>query len=77
VRARAHRVPGRQSHGAALRRGAHSSVTRSLHEFTKFVTTARDKSFWYMFEPLLISKGLYDSLTPEQQKYLASWDLGT
>jgi len=48
-----------------------SLISFRLHEFTKFVTTARDKSFWYMFEPLLISKGLYDSLTPEQQKIVS------
>jgi TRAP-type C4-dicarboxylate transport system substrate-binding protein len=48
-----------------------SLISFRLHEFTKFVTTARDKSFWYMFEPLLISKSLYDSLTPEQQKIVS------
>jgi TRAP-type C4-dicarboxylate transport system substrate-binding protein len=39
-----------------------------LYEIAKHVTTARNKTFWYMFEPLLMSKATYDSLTPEQQK---------
>jgi TRAP-type C4-dicarboxylate transport system substrate-binding protein len=32
------------------------------------VTTAQNKTFWFMFEPLLMAKSTYDSLTPEQQK---------
>jgi len=48
-----------------------SLISFRLQEFSKFVTTARNKSFWFMFEPLLISKGLYDSLTPEQQKIIS------
>jgi TRAP-type C4-dicarboxylate transport system substrate-binding protein len=39
-----------------------------LQEVAKNVTTARDHTFWYMFEPLLMSKATYDKLTPEQQK---------
>ncbi len=45
-----------------------SLISYRLYEFTKNVTTARNKSFWYMLEPLVISKSLFDSLTPEQQK---------
>jgi len=48
-----------------------SLISFRLYEFTKFVTTARQRSFWFMFEPLLISKSLYDSLTPEQQKIVS------
>ncbi|WP_234085883.1 TRAP transporter substrate-binding protein DctP [Azonexus sp. R2A61] len=48
-----------------------SLISFRLHEFAKSVTTARNKSFWFMFEPLLISKSLYDSLTPEQQKIIS------
>lgn len=48
-----------------------SLISFRLQEFTKFATSARNKSFWFMFEPLLISKGLYDSLTPEQQKIIS------
>ena len=45
-----------------------SLVSYRLYEVGKHVTTARDKTFWYMFEPLLMSKATYDALTPEQQK---------
>ncbi|ALC15193.1 TRAP-type C4-dicarboxylate transport system, periplasmic component [Desulfuromonas soudanensis] len=45
-----------------------SLVSFRLYEQAKHVTTARDKSFWYMFEPLLISTATFNSLTPEQQK---------
>lgn len=45
-----------------------SLISYRLHETAKAVTTARDKSFWFMFEPLLISKATWDSLTPAQQK---------
>lgn len=45
-----------------------SLVSFRLYEQAKHVTTARDKTFWFMFEPLLISKATFDGLTPEQQK---------
>lgn len=45
-----------------------SLVSFRLYEMAKHVTTARDKTFWFMYEPLLMSKSTYDSLTPAQQK---------
>ncbi|HUW00274.1 MAG TPA: TRAP transporter substrate-binding protein DctP [Gallionella sp.] len=45
-----------------------SLISYRLYEVSKSVTTANDKTFWFMFEPMLISKITYDSLTPEQQK---------
>ncbi len=45
-----------------------SLISYRLYEVAKTVTTARDKSFWFMFEPLLISKASWDTLTPAQQK---------
>jgi TRAP-type C4-dicarboxylate transport system substrate-binding protein len=53
-----------------------SLISYRLYEFTKHVTTARKKSFWYMLEPLLISKSLFDSLTPEQQKIIMEVSAG-
>lgn len=52
-----------------------SLISFRLHEFTKNVTTARNRTFWFMFEPLLIAKSTYDTLTPEQQKIVM--DVGT
>jgi TRAP-type C4-dicarboxylate transport system substrate-binding protein len=45
-----------------------SLISFRLHEHAKHVTTARDKTFWFMFEPILMSKASFDKLTPEQQK---------
>jgi len=45
-----------------------SLISYRLFEVGKAVTTGRNKTFWYMFEPLVISKAAYDGLTPEQQK---------
>jgi TRAP-type C4-dicarboxylate transport system substrate-binding protein len=45
-----------------------SLISFRLYELAKDVTTAREHTFWYMFEPLLMSKAAYNSLTPAQQK---------
>lgn len=45
-----------------------SLISYRLNEVSKTVTTARGKSFWFMFEPLLISMDAWKRLTPEQQK---------
>jgi TRAP-type C4-dicarboxylate transport system substrate-binding protein len=45
-----------------------SLMSFRLNELAKHVTTARNKTFWFMFEPLLMSKATYDALTPAQQK---------
>jgi TRAP-type transport system periplasmic protein len=45
-----------------------SLISYRLNENAKAVTTARDKSFWFMFEPLLISKTAWGTLTPQQQQ---------
>jgi TRAP-type C4-dicarboxylate transport system substrate-binding protein len=45
-----------------------SLISYRLYEVAKTVTTARNKSFWFMFEPLLISKTAWDALTTAQQK---------
>ncbi len=44
-----------------------SLISFRLQEIAKNVTSARTGSFWFMFEPLLMSKIVFDSLTPEQQ----------
>ncbi len=52
----------------ALWTSSASLMSFRLQEVAKFVTTAEDHTFWYMFEPLLMSKATYDKLSPEQQK---------
>ncbi len=45
-----------------------SLISFRLYETGKHLTSARKNTFWYMFEPLVISKSAFDSLTPDQQK---------
>jgi TRAP-type C4-dicarboxylate transport system substrate-binding protein len=45
-----------------------SLISFRLHETSNFLTAGRKHSFWYMFEPLLMSKKTFDALTPAQQK---------
>lgn len=45
-----------------------SLLSFRLFEHAKSVTTARNKTFWFMFQPLMIGKTAFNSLTPEQQK---------
>ncbi len=52
----------------ALWTSSASLMSFRLQEVAKYVTTARDHTFWYMFEPMLMSKATYDKLTPDQQK---------
>lgn len=45
-----------------------SLLSFRLYEVSKFVTSARKNTFWFMFEPLLMSSATYNKLTPAQQK---------
>jgi TRAP-type C4-dicarboxylate transport system substrate-binding protein len=45
-----------------------SLISFRLYEQSKFVTSARDRTIWFMFEPLLIAKDTWSRLTPAQQK---------
>ncbi len=45
-------------------------ISYRLFETSKSFTTGRDHSFWYMFEPLLISNDVFKKLTPEQQQVM-------
>src|SRR5438445_8276828 len=44
-----------------------SLISFRLEEVPKGLTTGRGKSYWYMLEPLIISKQIFDSLTKKQQ----------
>jgi TRAP-type transport system periplasmic protein len=68
-------VPSNEIYPAMQTGSLDSAVTSStslisfrLEEVSKSLTTGRGKSFWYMLEPLLMSKASFDSLTPAQQK---------
>ena len=45
-----------------------SLISFKLDETAKAVTTARQGSIWFMCAPLLMSKAVFDSLAPDQQK---------
>ena len=51
-----------------------SLISFRLEELAKAVTTARKGSIWFMCEPLLMSKEVFDSLTPPEQKAIT--DIG-
>ncbi len=45
-----------------------SLMSLRLEDLAKALTTARGGSIWFMCEPLLMSKGVFELLTPAQQK---------
>ena len=45
-----------------------SLISYRLYEQSKYVTSARNRTIWFMFEPLLISKDTWNNLSPAQQK---------
>ncbi|MCW3474272.1 TRAP transporter substrate-binding protein DctP [Limobrevibacterium gyesilva] len=52
-----------------------SLISFRLQEIAKNVTGGRHGSFWFMLEPLLMSKSIHDGLTPDQQKAIS--EVGT
>jgi len=44
-----------------------SLISFRLEEVSKSLTSGREKAYWYMFEPLLVSKATFDRLTRDQQ----------
>ncbi len=45
-----------------------SLISFRLEELAKHLTAARKGSFWFMLEPLIISKAIFDRLPPAHQK---------
>jgi TRAP-type C4-dicarboxylate transport system substrate-binding protein len=44
-----------------------SLISFRLEELAKSLTTGRGKSYWFMLEPLVMSKQIFDALTPTQK----------
>jgi TRAP-type transport system periplasmic protein len=44
-----------------------SLISFRLEEVSKFLTSGRGKSYWFMFEPLMMSKQIFDKLPKAQQ----------
>ena len=49
-----------------------SLISFRLEEVSKGLTSGRGKSYWYMFEPLMMSKIVFDKLTKEEQAIVMS-----
>jgi len=49
-----------------------SFASYNLQEQVKSFTSPTENTFWFMFEPLIISNEAFDGLCPEQQKALVS-----
>ena len=47
-----------------------SLISFRLEELAKSLTTARKGSFWFMLEPLMMSKAIFDALPASQQKIM-------
>jgi len=47
-----------------------SLISFRLEEISKNVTSGVKGSFWFMLEPLIMSKDIFDALTPDQQKVI-------
>lgn len=51
-----------------------SLISFRLEEISKSLTANKGRSFWFMLEPLMMSKSIFDSLPADQQK--AIMDIG-
>jgi TRAP-type C4-dicarboxylate transport system substrate-binding protein len=49
-----------------------SLISFRLEELSKHLTTGRGKSYWFMLEPLLMSKSVFDALPKAQQDAIIS-----
>lgn len=65
---------------AAMQTGAMDAAMTSstsfmsfrLEELAKYLTTGRNKTFWFMLEPLMISKEVFNRLSKTQQDVMVS-----
>ena len=70
-------VPSNEIYAAMQTGSLDAAVTSStslisfrLEEISKAVTTGKNGSFWFMLEPLLMSKDVYQSLTADQRQVI-------
>jgi TRAP-type C4-dicarboxylate transport system substrate-binding protein len=52
-----------------------SLISFRLEEIAKSLTSGRGKSYWYMLEPVIMSKQVFDSLPKDQQDIIMSLGL--
>jgi TRAP-type transport system periplasmic protein len=68
-------VPSNEIYAAMQTGSLDAAVTSStslisfrLEEVSKAVTSGKNKSFWFMLEPLIMSKSIFDGLSKDQQQ---------
>jgi TRAP-type transport system periplasmic protein len=68
-------VPSNEIYAAMQTGACDAAITSStslisfrLEEVSKSLTTGRGKSYWFMLEPLIMSKQVFDALTKPQQE---------
>jgi TRAP-type C4-dicarboxylate transport system substrate-binding protein len=49
-----------------------SLISFRLEEVTKFLTSGADASYWFMLEPLMMSKAIFDKLPKNQQDIIVA-----
>ena len=49
-----------------------SLISFRLEELSKHLTTGRGKSYWFMLEPLMMSRAIFDKLSKDEQSALLS-----
>lgn len=67
-------IPSNESY-AAMQTGACDAVITSstslisfrLEELAKHLTSGRERSYWFMLEPIMMSKSIFDALPKDQQ----------
>jgi TRAP-type C4-dicarboxylate transport system substrate-binding protein len=72
-------VPSNEIYAAMQTGSLDAAVTSStslisfrLEEISKNVTVGRQGSFWFMLEPLIMSKDVFETLTPDQKKVVTT-----
>src|SRR5262249_56318888 len=56
--------------GEAAITSSTSLISFRLGELAKSLTTGRGKSYWFMLEPLIMSKQIFDTLSKDQQNII-------
>jgi TRAP-type C4-dicarboxylate transport system substrate-binding protein len=72
-------LPSNESY-AAMQTGAADAILTSstslisfrLEELAKHLTTGRGRSYWFMCEPLMMSKAIFDGLTKDEKDAIMS-----
>ncbi|MET0313855.1 MAG: TRAP transporter substrate-binding protein DctP [Hansschlegelia sp.] len=72
-------IPSNESYAAmqtgacdALITSSTSLISFRLEELSKHLTSGRERSYWFMLEPIMMSKSVFDGLPKDQQDVIMS-----